>query len=136
MNSNVLWFLVSWYDLNFVCVLVNHSRMHKYQELSKSINLLIIIDAFIAWSMQKYFSWHLFMSHVPCMTLIYVLEILGLYRSNLLISCANILIFEQHSDLTFWSQCLDLEFKCPLISWFLVWFKPCSCLSKTLKSTS
>jgi len=31
---------------------------------------------------------------------------------------------------------LDHEFKYPLILWILVWFKPCSCLSKTLKSTS
>jgi len=31
---------------------------------------------------------------------------------------------------------LDHEFKCPLILWILVWFKPCSYLSKTLKSTS
>jgi len=41
---NVLWFLVSWYGLNFVCVLVNNSRTHKYQKLSKSINPLITID--------------------------------------------------------------------------------------------
>jgi len=53
MNSNVLWFLVSWYDLNFVCVLISHSRTHKYQELSKSINSLIIIDAFNDFLIQS-----------------------------------------------------------------------------------
>jgi len=54
MNSNVLWFLVvSWYDLNFVCILVNHSRTHKYQELSKSINPLITINAFNDFLIQS-----------------------------------------------------------------------------------
>jgi len=53
MNSNVLWFLLSWYDLNFVCVLVNHSRTHKYQELSKSINPLITIGAFNDFLIQS-----------------------------------------------------------------------------------
>jgi len=43
---NVLWFLVSWYDLNLVPVLVKHLRTHKYKELSKSTNPLITIDVF------------------------------------------------------------------------------------------
>jgi len=53
ISFNVLWSLDSWFDLYFVCVLVNHSRTHKYQELSKSINPLITIDAFNDFLIQS-----------------------------------------------------------------------------------
>jgi len=53
LSLYVLWFFVSWYELNFVCVLVNHSRTHKYQELSKTINPLITIDAFNDFLIQS-----------------------------------------------------------------------------------
>jgi len=53
ISFNVLGSLDPWFDLYFVCVLVNHSRTHKYQELSKSINPLITIDAFNDFLIQS-----------------------------------------------------------------------------------
>jgi len=53
ISFNVLWSLDPWFDLYFVCVLVNHSRRHKYQELSKSINPLITIDVFNDFLIQS-----------------------------------------------------------------------------------
>ena len=46
-------FLFLGMNLNFVCVLVNHSRMYKHQELSKSINPLITIDVFNDFLIQS-----------------------------------------------------------------------------------
>ena len=91
MNENVLWFLVSWCDLNFVCFLVNHSRTHKYQELSKSINPLITIDVFNDFLIQsqnhclhKICSCHI----CSCMFLVYTL-IYGFALMNLLSNLLN-----------------------------------------------
>ena len=85
---NVLWFLVSWYGLNFVCVLVNNSRTHKYQELSKSINHLITIDAFNDFLIQSQNHYKICSCHIcSCMflvwTLIYEFALMNLL-SNLL----------------------------------------------------
>jgi len=101
MNSNVFWFLVSWYDLNFVCVLVNHSRTHKYQELSKCINPLITIDVFNNFLIQsqnhclhKICSCHI----CSCMFLVWTL-IYGFALMNLLSNLLN----------SFWVHTYELQ---------------------------
>jgi len=100
---NVLWFLVSWYGLNFVCVLVNHSRTHKYQELSKSINPLITIDVFNDFLIQSQNHYKICSCHIcSCMflvwTLIYEFALMNLL-SNLLNNLLN----------SFWVHTYELQ---------------------------
>jgi len=105
MSSNDLWFLVSWYDLNFVCVLVNHSRMHKYQELSKSINPLITIDVFNDFLIQSQnrFLHKICSCHIcSCMFLMWTL-IYGFTLMNLLSNLLNNLLN------SFWVHTYELQ---------------------------
>ena len=83
-------FLFLGMNLNFVCVLVNHSRMHKYQELLKSINPLITIDVFNDFLIQsqnhclhKICSCHICSCMLLAWTLIYEFALMNLL-SNLL----------------------------------------------------
>jgi len=105
MNANVLWFLVSWYDLNFVYFLVNHLRTHKYQELSKSINPLITIYVFNDFLIQsqnhclhKICSCHICSCMFLVWTLIYRFALMNLL-SNLLNNLLN----------SFWVQTYELQ---------------------------
>ena len=75
---------------NFVCFLVNHSRTHKYQEISKSINPLITIYVFNDFLIQ---------SHTcSCMFLVWTL-IYGFALMNLLSNLLN----------SFWVQTYELQ---------------------------
>ena len=121
MNSNVLWFLVSWYDLNFVCVLVNHSRTHKYQELSKSINPLITIDAFNDFLIQSQNHYKICSCHIcSCMFLVWTL-IYGFALMKLLSNLLNNLLN------FFWVHAYELQnvssgllpFRCSSTLWTL-----------------
>jgi len=94
ISFNVLWSLDPWFDLYFFCVLVNHSRTHKYQELSKSINPLITIDAFNDFLIQSqnHFLHKICSCHVcSYMFLVWTL-ICGFALTNLLSNLLNNLL--------------------------------------------
>ena len=122
MNSNVLWFLVSWYDLNFVFVLVNHSRMHKYQELLESINPLITIDVFNDFLIQsqnhclhKICSCHICSCMFLVWTLIYGFALMNLLNSFWAPSFFTVVLCAKHSDVPQhfepYEGCLFISFK-------------------------
>jgi len=108
ISFNVLWSLDSSFDLYFVCVLVNQSRTHKYQELSKSINHLIIIDAFNDFLIQSRNPFlHMICSRhfCSCMFLVWTWNF-GFALTNLLNNLLN----------SFWVHTYELQ---NVSSWFL-----------------
>ena len=78
-----LW-LTRTYLLYFCFLLFTYCTVHKVSmcraEHSDHQNVpFVSLRMICKTTKQKYFPWHLFMSHVPCMTLINVLEILDMY---------------------------------------------------------
>ena len=107
--------------LNFICVLVNHSRTHKYQELSKSINPLITIDAFNDFLIQSQNHYKIRSCHIcSCMFLVWTL-IYGFALLNLLSNLLNNLLN------FFWVHTYELQnvssgllpFRCSSTLWTL-----------------
>jgi len=108
----------------------SNSNVHS---LKWTLNILFdinLVNAFIAWLIYANELYWTFI-HVTCTlhVLDNVLEILGLYKNNLLNSART---FWSTFWATFWTNILNSElvheFKCPLISCILVWFKLCLCL--------
>jgi len=111
----------------------SNSNVHS---LKWTLNILFdinLVNAFIAWLIHANVLYWTFI-HVMCTlhVLDNVLEILGLYKNNLLNSTWTLWT-------TFWTNFLNSklvhEFKCSLISCILVWFKLCLCLGYSLKNS-
>jgi len=124
--------------INSIWNIPSTSSVHSLEWTLKILFDINLVNAFVAWLIHPYVLYWKF-THVTydLHLLVTFLSFLGLSMNNLLNSIKT---FWSTHWATFWTNFLIFRIsswiQCPLISCILVWFKPCSCLSKTLKSTS